>query len=146
MECIPVEPSAPNNFFWIIILERVTRKTTHLFIYWRQVLIFFMLTAPSWLPATAWPCHAQNISSTPNKWGHLQTFVVPKFERPMSAIMAASSSFVSSSASPSSFGRSGASGSKFGRDCEDEVAFGGSGQVKKVQKRKCRNDSVVNRS
>ena len=60
--------------------------------------------------------------------------------------MAASSSFVSSSASPSSFGRSGASGSKFGRDCEDEVAFGGSGQVKKVQKRKCRNDSVVNRS
>ena len=44
----------------------------------------------------------------------------------MSAIMAASSSFVSSTASPSSFGRSGASGSKFGRDCEDEVALGGS--------------------
>jgi len=44
----------------------------------------------------------------------------------MSAIMAASSSFVSSIASPSSFGSSEASGSKFGRDCEDEVAFGGS--------------------
>jgi len=40
--------------------------------------------------------------------------------------MAASSSFVSSIASPSSFGSSEASGSKFGRDCEDEVAFGGS--------------------
>lgn len=48
----------------------------------------------------------------------------------MSAIMAASSSFVSSTASPSSFGKSGASGSKFGRDCE-EVAFGGSRQGKK---------------
>ena len=54
----------------------------------------------------------------------------------MSAIMAASSSFISSTASPSSFGRSGASGSKSGRDCEDEVAVGGSEQDKKVEMRK----------
>jgi hypothetical protein len=62
---------------------------------------------------------------------HLQTFVDPKFERPMSVIMAALSSFVSSIVSQSSFGGSGASGSKFGRECEDEVAFGGSEQGKK---------------
>ena len=50
----------------------------------------------------------------------------------MSALMAASSSFVSSIVSPSSFGRPGASGSKFGRDCEDEVAFGKSEQGKQI--------------
>ena len=60
--------------------------------------------------------------------------------------MAASSSFVSSTASSSSSGRSGASGSKFGRDCEEEVAFGGSGQGKRVEMRKFRNESLVDRS
>ena len=60
--------------------------------------------------------------------------------------MAASSSFVSSIASPSSFGISGASGSKFGREFEDEVAFGGSVTRQKVEMRERRNESVVDRS
>jgi hypothetical protein len=125
MECIPVEPSAPNKIFEYSFQKGFPKKD-YPPIHILTPSPYFLYVNSTFLVA----CNGLTLSCikyklNSNKWYHLQTFVDPKFERPISAIMAASPSFVLSTASPSSFGRSGASGSKFGRDCEDE-AFGGS--------------------
>lgn len=89
-----------------MILSSGLLKPPRLFIYCRHVLVFLILTVPSWLPSTCFP------------------FVDPNPVTPIVAIIAASSSSISSMASPSSL-ESGASGSRFGRPVDD-VCFGGS--------------------
>jgi len=89
-----------------LILSSGLLKPPRLFIYCRHVLVFLILTVPSWLPSTCFP------------------FVDPNPVTPIIVIIAASSSSISSMASPSSL-ESGASGSRFGRPV-DEACFGGS--------------------